>query len=88
MPITTQKAFSYVIVRMNIDMDSGTIACALREYIDSVANPTLIEFDITGADFIAFLDQVVDTGRSRADDTTRAVYQYAVSQEIVAGEIS
>jgi hypothetical protein len=87
MPVVKQSTVSHVLIRLEIDMITVEAKVTLRKFIDGNAMGDM-EFTVVGAEMMALLGSMPVAGRTRADDATLAVYEYAVSKGYVEGQIS
>lgn len=87
MPVTKTVTVEYRLVRLSIDIDTGTGTAVLRQFMDGVAGPD-VEFQAVGADLAALLSASPTAGLSRGDDATIAIYEYAVAHGYVEGAVS
>ena len=86
MPITRPAVISYVLESLAIDMQAKSMRVTFVKLLDGAQLETQ-SIEMLGADFDAFLAASPDQTKSRADDTTYAIYAFAVSNGFIQGTV-
>ena len=88
MPITSQQiVVTHLFARMSVDVETMTAEAVLRRYENG--DPLgEIRIPVSGPDLAALINSMPISGCTRADDAALAVYQYAVANGYVSGEVS
>ena len=86
MPVTANAVVSYTLMRLTIDMEQMTGTAVLRKMVDGEVVGT-VEYQAVGDDLIALLMATPDATKTRGNDVTDAVYQFAVDRGFISGTI-
>lgn len=86
MPISRTVTLTTVLITFSLDMPTMTAHCVFQNYIDGAAASTT-EFSVVGADLAKVMTAPAVVGKSRADDITDAVYEYAVAHGVIVGTV-
>lgn len=88
MPITSQQVVvTHLLARLSVDVETMTGEAVLRRYENGDPKGE-VKIPVTGANLAALIGANPIAGYSRADDAALAVYEYAVANGYVSGEIS
>lgn len=86
MPISRPAVISFVLESLSIDMQAKVMRVTFVKLLDGSQLETQ-SIEMLGADFDAFLAANPDSTKSRADDTTYAIYAFAVSKGFIQGTV-
>jgi hypothetical protein len=87
MPVTKQSSVAYKLMAITVSMSSGYIACTFTRTIDGVSVGTL-EMLIEGQDMVDLLSTQAAAGQPLGSEITDNIYAYAISKNIIAGDIT
>lgn len=87
MPITKQSTVSHALTTISLDMAAMTMTCGFIRTIDG-GQESSYAFQIEGAELAALFATQATPGQPLADEITAAIYNYAVSKGLVAGNVS
>ena len=86
MPVTANAVVSYTLMRLTIDMEQMTGTAVLRKMVDGEVVGPQTPGPLRMAS-IALLMATPDATKTRGNDVTDAVYQFAVDRGFISGTI-
>lgn len=87
MPITLNTNVVYTLTSVNVDMVSGIMAAGFSTTINGTPSQSF-SIDISGAAFVTLLSTQATAGQPLNDEIALAIYNYAVSNNLLGGVIS
>ncbi len=87
MPITQSTSLVSTISAIIVDMISGQMTVNFIQAVNGSPISTQ-QIVISGAPFLTLLETQASAGQSLSDEITAAIYNYAVSNNIIIGAIS
>ena len=86
MPISKNATINHTLMNVVVDIPGAYMLCTFRKDIDGIGQGDVV-MRVDGADMLGIIGVPASGVKSRADDITDAVYEYAVSSGAIAGSI-